>query len=336
MKRIVILGTTGFVGTHVALGLQNEECEIILACRNTAHIHPKLKNNTIIQGDIRDHIYLKNLFRDADVVINAFSWTALYAHARESRELFFEPTIALIDAAVAAKVKRFINLSTASAANGNIANDANTQGAKTNFWPHLDNVIEIEEYLRQKASWDFEVINLRCGLFVGEHYGLGLLPILLPRLKTHLVPLVEGGKTQMPLISGEDIAQAFVKAAFAPSMPHPYEGINVLGTEIPTVWEVLEFIHTQFKYPFPHFSVSFPIAHLFGHFMEMLGPLMPFDPLITRSIVHLLKNTGTDNQKAAELLGYTPTIHWRDAVGKQIREIEKRQKKPMKMVKDIQ
>ncbi|MDD5051266.1 MAG: NAD(P)-dependent oxidoreductase [Sulfuricurvum sp.] len=336
MKRIVVLGATGFVGSHVALELQNEECEMVLACRNAAHIHPKLKNNTIAQGDIRDRIYLENLFRDVDVVINAFSWTALYAHERESRELFFEPTIALIDAAIAAKVKRFINLSTASAANGNVANDANAQGTKRHFWPHLDNVIEIEEYLRHRANASFEVINLRCGLFVGEHYSLGLLPILLPRLKTHLVPLVEGGKTQMPLIGGEDIAQAFVKAAFAPSMPHTYEGINVLGTEVPTVREVLEFIHTQFGYPFPHFSVSFPIAHLFGHFMERLDPLMPFDPLVTRSIVHLLKNTGTDNQKAAELLGYTPTIHWKDAVGRQIREIEKRQKSPMKMVKDVQ
>lgn len=335
MKRIVVLGTTGFVGTHVALGLQNEECELVLACRNAARIHPKLKDEIIIQGDIRDRLYLANLFRDADVLINAFSWTALYGHEKESRELFFEPTIALIDSAVASGVKRFINLSTASAAKSDVANDANSKGSKVNFWPHLNNVIEIEEYLRKKANIDFEVINLRCGLFVGEHYSLGLLPILLPRLKTHLVPLIEGGRTQMPLTSGEDIAQAFVKASFSLTMLHSYEGINVLGAQIPTVKEVLEFIHHEFGYPYPHFSVSFPIAHLFAHFMEILDPLMPFDPLVTRSIVHLLKNTNTDNQKAEKLLGYTPQISWKDAVRRQINEIHKHQIKPMKMAKEI-
>lgn len=335
MKRIVVLGATGFVGTHVALELNNEECELILGCRNAAHIHPKLKDEKIMQGDVQDRLYLANLFRDADVLINAFSWTALYGHEKESKELFFEPTIALIDTAIASGVKRFINLSTASAANGKVAHDANRKGNKVNFWPHLNNVIAIEEYLRKKSNVHFEVINLRCGLFVGEHYGLGLLPILLPRLKTHLVPLIEGGRTQMPLTSGEDIAQAFVKAAFAPIMPYPYEGINVLGTEIPTVKEVLEFIHHEFGYPYPHFSVSFPLAHLFGHFMEILDPLMPFDPLVTRSVVHLLKNTNTDNQKAEKLLNYSPRISWKDAVRRQINEIHKHQIKPMKMAKDI-
>lgn len=138
----------------------------------------------------------------------------------------------------------------------------------------------------------------------------------------------------MPLTSGEEIAQAFAKAAFAPTMPHPYEGINVLGAEIPTVKEVLEFIHNEFGYPYPHFSVSFPIAHLFGHFMEILNPLMPFDPLVTRSIVHLLKNTNTDNTKAEKLLDYIPQISWKDAVRRQINEIHKLQKQPMKMAKE--
>lgn len=335
MKRIVVLGATGFIGTHVALRLKNEECELILGCRNAAHIHPELKHEKIMQGDVQDRLYLANLFRDADVLINAFSWTALYGHEKESKELFFEPAIALIDTAIASGVKRFINLSTTSAANANVANDANVRGSKVNFWPHLNNVITIEEYLRKKSNVHFEVINLRCGLFVGEYYGLGLLPILLPRLKTHLVPLIEGGRTQMPLTSGEDIAQAFVKAAFAPTMPHPYEGINVLGTAIPTVKEVLKYIHHEFGYPYPHFSVSFSIAHIFGHLMEILDPLMPFDPLVTRSIVHLLKNTDTDNQKAEKLLGYTPQIPWRDAVRRQINEIHKHQIKPMKMTKEI-
>jgi hypothetical protein len=33
-----------------------------------------------------------------------------------------------------------------------------------------------------------KVVIVHAGIFTGQNYGLGLLPILLPRLKTHLVP----------------------------------------------------------------------------------------------------------------------------------------------------
>jgi len=57
--------------------------------------------------------------------------------------------------------------------------------------------------------------------------------------------------------------------------------------------------------------------------------------LITRSIVHLLEETGADNRMANELLGYIPEIHWKEAVHRQITEMQRDQFTGMKMFKPI-
>jgi nucleoside-diphosphate-sugar epimerase len=267
--RILVLGSTGFAGTHIALALEKIDCDLVLACRNRNKLHPLLSDNTIREGSMYDSAYLESLFTDIDVVINAFAWTSLYSHYQLSKELFLNPTLTLIDTSKKAGVARFINLSSLSAIKHEKA---------SKHWPHLQNVITIENYLQKMATETFEVINLRCGLFTGKYYALGLLPILLPRLKTHLVPLIQGGDTFMPLLDGEDLAQAFVKAALIEEFPNIYENINILGPTIPRAKEVLQWIHNEFHYPYPHFSVPFWIAYRFGSLMELIDSFMPSEP----------------------------------------------------------
>ena len=176
--------------------------------------------------------------------------------------------------------------------------------------------------------------NLRLGLFAGERYGLGLLPILLPRLKTHLVPWVSAGTTAMPIIDGRDIAQAFTQACLAKDLK-PYESFNIVGPSIPKTREVIAFIHQHYHYPKPHFSVPFFIAYPFAQLMEWLNPVVPWEPLVTRSIIHLLENTDVDNRRAFNLLGYQPQFDWKIAVSNQIGQIINDNHPAMKMAKQI-
>lgn len=114
-----------------------------------------------------------------------------------------------------------------------------------------------------------------------------------------------------------------------------FEGINIVGPEIPRVKEVLEFLHEEYHYPKPHFSVPFFIAYPFAWLMEQMAKIFRFDPLVTRSIVLLLEETSANNVKALKLLGYKPKIHWKGSIRNQISEMKIRQKKPMKMYKEI-
>ncbi len=331
-QTVLVTGATGFVGGHVLEALAAQEgVKVIAACRDAGRL-PKGYSGEVRAGDLRDAGYLKSMLAGVEVVCHAAAWTSLWGHAEDSRRLFLEPGLALIRAARTAGVKRFINTSTTSAAAPAHSADPMSRGVPRAFWPHLGNVIALEDTLRDAADPDFQAINLRLGVFAGHRYGLGLLPILAPRLKTHLVPWVAGGRTSLPVIDGRDIGQAFARAATAPGLAN-YESFNIVGPQVPTVREVITLLHEEFGLPKPHFGVPFAIAYPFAWLMEKLDPVVPWEPLVTRSIIHLMEEVGVDNGKAERLLGYRPVHDWREAVRGQMAEMAVRQTRPMAMAR---
>ncbi|KPK40019.1 MAG: hypothetical protein AMJ69_03780 [Gammaproteobacteria bacterium SG8_47] len=333
MTRILVTGATGFVGTHTlkALGAWHN-VELIAACRDPGRLPPTFHGKARV-GDLRDTGYVETLLDGVDVICHCMAWTSLWGQRDNSRRLYYEPTIALIEQARARGVRRFVNVSTTSAAPSQAA-DALAPGIPRSFWPHLNTVIAIEDHLRDHAAAAMTVVNLRLGIFAGEHYGLGVLPILLPRLTTHLVPWVARGSTALPIIDGRDIGRAMALAATAEALGG-YESFNIVGPEVPTTREVIEFIHERYGYPKPHFSVPFPIAYAFAWLMEKLDPLVPWEPLVTRSIVHLLEDVQVSNAAARQRLGYSPRVNWRSAISAQLGEMHTRQRTSMKMYRPI-
>lgn len=333
---VVITGATGFVGSHVLqafIDIDHKDLHIIAACRDQTKLIKGFKGE-VREGDLRNPDYLHRVLTGADIVCHCAAWTSMWGKKAESKELYLQPTLNLIDKALEWHVKRFISISTTSAASPKHSSEALSPGIKRNYWPHLNHVIQIENYMKDCRFRGVTMINMRLGLFAGERYALGILPILLPRLKTRLVPWVAGGKTGLPIVSGLDIGQAMVRAALAPNLSE-YEAFNIVGPEIPSVREVLTFIAKQYGYPKPFFSVPFPVAYCFAWLMEICDPLFPWEPLITRSIVHLLEETGVNNDKAEQMLGYVPQVHWKEAIQLQMDDMKKNNFKSMKMYRPI-
>jgi len=334
MTTVLVTGANGFVGSHVLEALQRREgLRLIAACRDATKL-PRGFTGEVRVGDLRDPQYVREVVDGVDVLCHGAAWTSVWGRREESRRLFLEPTLALIDAAQAAGVRRFVNNSTTSAASPEQSADPMSRGIPRRYWPHLCNVIAIEDRLRERACAAFQVVNLRLGIFAGRRYGLGILPILLPRLKTHLVPWVAGGRTSLPVIDGEDIGEAFALAATATGLDD-YEGFNVVGPEVPTVRQVIEFLRDELGYPAPHFGVPFRLAYPFAWLMETLDPIVPWEPLVTRSIIHLLEEVRADNRKAEARLGYRPRHPWQEAVRKQVAEMQVRETRPMAMCRPI-
>jgi len=98
---------------------------------------------------------------------------------------------------------------------------------------------------------------------------------------------------------------------------------------------VIAFLHDEYGLPMPHFGVPFSMAYPFAWLMEKLDPFVPWEPLVTRSIVHLMEETGADNAKAERLLGYRPSHGWREAIRAQMQEMAARQTGPMRMARPI-
>jgi nucleoside-diphosphate-sugar epimerase len=333
-KTVVVMGATGFVGSHVLEALAGiDGLNVVAVCRDRRRLVPGFKGE-VREGDMRVAGFRDAAVQGADVICNAMAWSSLWGNAEHSRRHFLEPNLALIKAAQDAGARRFINTSTTSAAAPDRSGNPDSEGIMRPLWPHLCNVVRIENALREAACADFQVANLRLGIFAGRRYGLGVLPILAPRLKTHLVPWVGGGRTSLPLIDGRDIGQAFACAVMAEGLA-PYEGFNIVGPMVPRVREVIDFLHDEYKLPRPHFGVPFAVAYPFAWLMEKLDPLVPWEPLVTRSIIHLMEEVNADNAKAERLLGYRPTHDWRDAIRAQMQEMSARQTRPMSMAMPV-
>ncbi len=334
MKTILVTGANGFVGTHTLQYLMKQSgVNVIAACRDKSRLYPEFEGE-VRQGDIRDEVYLRHLFDGVDVVVNAIAWTSLWGNRHNSDRLFLQPTLRMIEVFQNSQTRQWVNISTTAAAAPEHSADAMSEGIPRVFWPHLNNVITIENALRNIAGKQKTIINMRLGLFAGEHYGLGLLPVLVPRMKTHLVPWVVGGKTDMAVIDGRDIGQAMGLAAIKQELTG-YHSFNIVGPEVPTVREVIDYIANEYTLPKPHFSVPFAIAYPFAWLMEKVDVLVPWEPLIVRSIIHLLENTGATNDRATQLLGYQPQYHWQQAVAAQMQEMKVKQKRAMKMARPI-
>jgi nucleoside-diphosphate-sugar epimerase len=232
--RVLITGATGFVGSHCIEALaEHQDVVTIAACRDPSRLPSGFRGETRV-GDLRDVSYLDKLMKEVDTVVHAAAWTSLWGHRKQSDEFFLKPSLVLIEAAQRQGVKRFIFISTVSAAAPRGSSDPMSRGTQRAYWPHETNVVRIEERLREVACACFCTVNLRLGLFAGSRYALGLLPILVPRLKTHLVPWVNGGKTGMAITDGRDIGHAVELAATTPGLAG-YQSFNIVGPEVPRV-----------------------------------------------------------------------------------------------------
>jgi len=331
---VLVTGSTGFVGSHTLAALSAmDNVRLIATCRDPAKLSGRFQGEIRV-GDLNDAGFRKRVLQDIDAVVHCAAWTAAWGHRSQSDQHHLRPAIQFIDDVIDVGIKRFVHVSSTALNDRNTTDDANSIGEVTPFFPHLHNVQRIEEYMRSHADQGTAFVNMRLGFFVGSNYGIGILPMLLPRLKTHLVPWVSGGATHLPLIDGRDIGQAMARAATVTDLSG-YEAFNIIGPENPTVREVISFIHDEFGYPKSHFSVPFPIAYAFAWLMEKIDPLVWWEPLVTRSIIHFMEEKTVTNARAERLLGYTAQHHWKDAVRIQIAEMAQRQTKPMSMAPPI-
>jgi len=239
--RVLVTGATGFLGGNILKTIwRNPRIECIAACRKPAKLSPQFGGETRV-GDLLDAGYRREFVRGVDAICHAGTWASMWGHQRLEQERFFEPTRDLIEQAIELGVKRFILASTvvigAVTKDGGPHDDFSPK-RHTGFWPHLDYLIDIDDHMRENSRRGTQMVTMRLGHFVGAGNRLGMLPAIVPRLKTFLVPWLGGGKKHLPLVADSDLGSAFELAVLANSLDD-YESFNICGAHFPTLREVV-------------------------------------------------------------------------------------------------
>lgn len=323
-QRILVTGATGFLGGNVLQALLAQpDIEVIAACRSRVQLPPAFKGEVRI-GDLSDAAYRRAVVQGVDAICHCAAWAALWGHAELERSRFFEPNLDLIEQSIRHGVKRFIQ--TSSVAIGKVQRDGSPHDDHsptryTGFWPHLDRLIDIDRHMQANSHRGTQMVTLRLGHFIGKGNRLGILPALVPRLRSYLVPWLAGGRKRMPLVADTDMGKAFALAAVAKNL-NGYESFNICGTEFPSMREVIDFIAAETGFPKPLYSVPYPAGYAFGWLMEKLHPVLPgSSPFLTRSIVHLSEDWLCPNDYAQRKLGYVAQKDWRAAVREHLADL---------------
>lgn len=324
-KIVLVTGATGFLGSHVLEALiKNPDIHPIAACRNPTSLPPDYRGE-IRQGDLTDRQYVNQLVQGVDVICHTAAWTSLWGHRKQEQRLYLEPTQQLIEAAINTGVQRFIfgsSVVVVGPHRNRTAIDDHEPARHPHFWPHMDTVVDIENTMKQHSARGTNMVSLRCGHFAGERYNLGILSLLLPRLKTHFVPWVAGGKARVPLVDGRDLGIAFTLAATTDKLTE-FESFNICGPSFPSTREIINFLHKETGVPLPHFGVPLRGAYAFGWLMEKLNSVLPGDPFLTRAIVYLGEDWYAPSDYAKQRLGYSAKHDWKTAVRRQLSDMKR-------------
>ena len=188
--RVLVTGATGFLGKTVLNAFKDQNSvRLIAACRDRTRLADGFSGE-VREGDLRDPDYLTRLVKGIDVICHIGTWAAMWNHRQLEQRNFYQPTLALMEAAIQAGVQRFIMTSTVAIAEKQsvpTAIDDFSVTRKTGFWPHVDYLIDIDNHMQANAHRGMQMITMRLGHFVGAGNTLGLVPALVPRLKTWLV-----------------------------------------------------------------------------------------------------------------------------------------------------
>ena len=322
---MLVTGATGFLGHSVLEALTARgDVEPIAACRTPSRLRAPFTGE-VRAGDLRQAGYRRAVVEGVDVVCHTGTWASFWGHEDQERTHFFEPARDLIEQAIGAGVGRFLLASTVAIAtptrDGAPVDDFSPTRA-TDFWPHLDRLVELDTFMRANSHRGTQLVTMRLGHFVGGRNQIGVVPALVPRLRTRLVPWLSGGRSRLPLVADTDLGEAFVLAATADGLDD-FESFNICGPEFPTTRELIEFIAGETGVPKPWFSVPFSMGHAFGRLMEALHPVLPgTSPFLTRSLVHVADDWFCPSDYASKKLGYEPRKDWRTAVRESLIELE--------------
>ncbi|VAW61587.1 hypothetical protein MNBD_GAMMA11-740 [hydrothermal vent metagenome] len=259
------------------------------------------------KGDLRDTDYLDRALTGVDIICHAAGWSSFENTARKTSPPCLEPTIDLINRAIEWRISRFVNLSSLFVAPFSERNNADIKGKPRRYWPMINSTIAVEDYLRGYKS-RCQFVNLRVGLYSGKRLNMGLLPLLLARSEHTALPFIQGPLGYLPLVDGQDIGQAFARAALAP-LDAAYTSLNISGPETPSQTEAMRFLKEQTGQS--PLSTGLP-AMLAGPVLWLRGQLQKQgkQPLFTAAMLNMLKSPTIDNQPASRLLGYDPEISW--------------------------
>ena len=179
IKKILITGGAGYIGTPVVKELLNKDLEIIIVDRfsfdsNSLNTFSRNKNIKIINCDIRDEKKISNNLKGVDTVIHLAALVgeaACKISEEETKSINYNATINLCKLSKQNLVKKFIFMSTASSYGVQDINEIADENTKLNpVSLYAKTKIDCEKAMLDQFSNDLNITIFRPSTVYGHSY----------------------------------------------------------------------------------------------------------------------------------------------------------------------
>lgn len=311
MKKVVVTGATGFLGSHLVAELVRSGCEVHAVCRKVPEKIPGSQVN-FYSGDIEDPYSLKEIFFKADVVVHAAALvSADPADDQRMYEVNVQGTRNVVDACLFCGVGRLVYVSSVAAL-------GNVKG--------INSIDEQTSWNGPESGYGFTKYRAGLEVFRGEAEGLEIAVvhpsvILGPgnaeRSSGKILQLIRSGVPFVPegtvnAVDARDVAQIIVRLAEGSGTGQSY---ILNGFSMPWI-DLFTRLARGYGRSGKFLIVSGMVAAGLVWVYEKLCRMVGIRPALTVNAIHMAcRNNSYDSQKAIRQLDFEfrsgdQTIEW--------------------------
>ena len=310
MKKAFVTGATGLVGSHLAERLLERGMQVRVLIRSPSQIDLwKDRGVEIVHGDLADPASLARAVAGMDIVYHCAARPPLGGTAQQFFRDNVEGTERLLEAALQARVARFVHVSTVDVYGYDHHDGTNERTPFRADGLYSQSKIEAERLvMRYYEQHGLPVSILRPCLIYGPR-DRHLLPTVPQLISRRHAPLVIGGRVLLDLVYVGDVAEALWLAGTKPSAIGQVYNITdggrrtlreVVQTCARTVGENPHYFHLPYA---PAYAIALLISGLSSWLKFPVLPILRWE--IIKAMGH---HRHFAISQAVEQLGYRPQV----------------------------
>ncbi len=313
MKKILITGAAGFIGSHLVEhlledGIKSQELRLFIPPWESFVNLPQEMFEIVI-GDIRNKNQVKKAMKDIDIVYHLAAKTVIDGGTFDYyKDTNVDGTKNLLEAAAKEKVKKFIYFSSISvfglpAWKGDMVN-YNEMFPKEPSEPYGKTKLESEKLvIHASQKWKLPYIIIRPTTVYGPRDKAGIAQ-LFKAIKKNMFFFIGDAQNKMDYVYVGDL----VKAARTAEKSNIVNEDFIIGAWKPSTQQcIVESIAKSLGKQVPSIHVPKSIALLLAYISKWISDLFHARPLLFPARVRVLTaNCYFDCSKAKNLIRYTP------------------------------
>ena len=319
----VVMGGTGFLGSHLVRLLQEREMRIRVLLRPGTSPAAVPAGIEIRFGDVRDVAALREAFAGASTVFHLAGLTAPYGPRHRYLEINVDGTAAVLDACLATGVRRLVYVSSMVVLGIECDRRGLTEDAPyaTKFvTPYEESKVKAEHLVVDRArETGLPTVILRPGMGWGPGERV-ILPGLIRGLASPLFFMVGNGRNTLDLSYARNIAHALWLAAARPeAVGRIYNVADGFGI---TCTQYLAALATALGLPVPKRRIPRALvqplmALLLPPEPEPKGTNRPTQGALLR-LCALFRDSEPDIDRIRKELGYAPPVDFTTGVNETV------------------